>query len=122
MTREPYPRTIDNVTITDHAKDQARDRVIGGTEIVKAIEEGEIDEDLPSRVAPDDSKDRSHQIAYVLDFPGSELVVVLDSINNQIVTVYYSDEFGAEKGAIGSRRFGAGPTSGAFSLDFIDKF
>lgn len=107
-----YPRSTENIFLTDHAKDQARDRVIGGTEIVKAIEEGEIDEDLPSRVAPDDSKDRSHQIAYVLDFPGSDLVVVLDTNNNMVVTVYYSDETGAEKGALGSRRFGAGPTDG----------
>lgn len=93
MSRDP-----NDYTLTNHARDQVKDREIPVHSIKKAIREGDIDDEFARE---------NHQTSFILDSPGVRLIVIVDKTNNNIVTVYYDDEEGAEGGSLGGRKFGS---------------
>lgn len=93
---DKYPRDIDDLDLTNHGKMKMKDRNIGAHEVIQAVETGEIDTEFPSK---------DHQIAYILDFPGPDLVVIVDPDRSNIVSVFYDDNTGSEGGALGDRRY-----------------
>lgn len=89
MAGEDVIRDPDKVQLTIHSKQQMKDRNIGVYEIKKAIREGTVE---PGAKETD--------IKYRLEFPGPDLLVIVDSRNGNIATVYYDDSQGAQKGGI----------------------
>lgn len=89
MSWEPI-RDFHRLTAADHAVlNRMRQRNIGKHEIKMAIETGSIEEG---------STDTT--IRYRLDMPGVDLLVAVDIPKEQIVTVFYDNEQGAEGGKL----------------------
>lgn len=85
LTRNPSDYTLSN-----HAKQRMRDRNIGIQEVKNAIKQGE----------PDGKGAKPTDVRLRLDFPGVDLLVVVDSRDLTISSVFYDDEQGAEGGRL----------------------
>lgn len=88
------PRNINDFQLTTHAKQQVRDRKISIETVKNAIRKGVEDEEFANE---------SHQTSFILEFPGPDLILIIDSTNNNIVSVYYDDRQGAEGGSLVKR-------------------
>lgn len=85
LTRDPS-----DYTLSIHAKQMMRDRNIGIQEIKSAIRQGE----------PDGGGAKPTDIRLRLDFPGVDLLAVIDSRDLTITSVFYDDEQGAKEGGL----------------------
>jgi len=85
----PPPRNVSQFVVTRHLKEQMKDRHIGWYEVSKALEEGTVEQGS-----------KPSDIRFRLTFPGPDLLVVVDTRNNNISTAFYSDKQGASHGGI----------------------
>lgn len=100
MTNRDYPRDPDDVTLTRHAMQQMKDRNIGVHEIKETIRQGKLEPEAGFE---------EHEVVYRLEFPGVDLLLTLDADQNNIESVFYDDEQGAEGGSLSSRQTGNNP-------------
>lgn len=83
-------RNPDDYRPSDHAYNQMKSRNIGWYETSLAIEEGEVDE----------IQRPGEKVRLRLSFPGPDLLVTVDESTEKVVTVFYDDSQGAQRGGI----------------------
>lgn len=84
-------RDPDRVVLIKHAIDKMKQRNITATEIKNAIKTGSLEED------PTDEEGTN--LRYRLEMP-VDLLVAVDQVEEEVVTVFYDDDQGAVRGNI----------------------
>lgn len=81
MTIDDVIRNTDELTKTGHFEQKLKERNIGWYEVSKAIEEGSV-EDATGE----------NNIRFRLNFPGPDLLVVIDTEKMNLVTAFWEGE------------------------------